>query len=118
MSSSGTFASNVSDDILDRFYSIPASTSAAVLPGLTHESTLAVLEVLRDDFRTHHPFINDIGFLKQVPVDLRWVYATNGHLFPVNLPIMYWQCMHSVARRNSSRMLITRRTFRNCYLLQ
>jgi len=117
MSSSGTFASNVSDDILDRFYLIPASTSAVVLPGLTHESTLAVLEVLRDDFKTHHPFINDIGFLKQVPVELRWVHTTNGNLFPVILPIMYWQCMPSVARRNSSRML-TRRTFRDCYLFQ
>ena len=67
MSSSRAFASNVSDNILDRFYSIPASTSAVVLPGLTRESTLAVLEVLRDDFKTHHPFINEIRFHKQVP---------------------------------------------------
>jgi hypothetical protein len=94
MSSSGTFASNVSDNILDKFYSIPASTCAVVLPGLTHESTLAVLEVLRDDFKTHHPFINEIRFFKQVSVQLRWAHETNGYLFTVILPIMYWQYMH------------------------
>jgi hypothetical protein len=64
MSSSGTFASEVSDNVLDRFYSIPASAGAPILPGPTHESTLALLEILRHDFRNHHTYINDLGFHK------------------------------------------------------
>lgn len=68
MSSARAFASNVSDDVLDRLYSIPASTGGHGLPGPTHESTLAVLKVLRDDFRRHHTFVNNLGFHKQVAI--------------------------------------------------
>ena len=68
MSSFGTFASTVSDDVLERLYSIPASTGVPGLPGPTHDSTLALLEVLRDDFKKNHTFINELRFHKQVPV--------------------------------------------------
>ena len=68
MSSFGTFASTVSDDVLERLYPIPASTGTPGLPGPTHESTLALLEALRDNFKKNHIFVNDLGYHKQVPV--------------------------------------------------
>jgi hypothetical protein len=68
MSSPRAFAGNVSDDVLDRLYSIPASIGGHGLPGPTHESTLAVLKVLRDDFRRNHTFMNNLGYHKQVAI--------------------------------------------------
>ncbi|KAI9439338.1 hypothetical protein H4582DRAFT_1948603 [Lactarius indigo] len=59
MSFSSTFASGVSEDLLDKFYSTPTSTG---LPGPTHVSTQAVLEVLRHDFKNHSPFVNHLKF--------------------------------------------------------
>jgi hypothetical protein len=76
MSSFGTFASTVSDDVLEKLYSIPVSTGAPGLPGPTHESTLALLEVLQDDFKKNHAFVNDLGFHKQVLVLSR---SASGH---------------------------------------
>ena len=68
MSALGTFASTVPDDVLERLYSIPTTTGAPGLAGPTHESTLALLEVLQDDYKKNHAFFNDRGFHKQVPV--------------------------------------------------
>ena len=64
MSSLQAFASGVSDDLLDKLYSVPTTTGAPGLSGPTHESTQAVLEVLRHDFKSHAPFINDLNFHK------------------------------------------------------
>ncbi len=64
MSSSQTFAGNLSDDVLDKLYSSVTFTNAAGLPGLTHESTQAVLEVMRYDFKNHSPFVNKLKFHK------------------------------------------------------
>jgi len=84
MSSFGTFASTVSDDVLEKLYSIPASTGAPGLPGPAHESTLALLEVLRDDFKKNHTFINDLGFHKQVLVLSRSASDHRHGLGPCN----------------------------------
>ena len=64
MSSLQAFASGVSDDLLDKLYSVPTTTGAPGLSGPIHESTQAVLEVLRHDFKSHAPFINDLNFHK------------------------------------------------------
>ena len=64
MSSSPTFASGISDDLLDKLYSTPTSTGAPGFPGPTHESTQAVLEVLRHDLKSHAPFFNRLKFHK------------------------------------------------------
>ncbi|KAH8989304.1 hypothetical protein EDB83DRAFT_2481591 [Lactarius deliciosus] len=66
MSSSPTFASGVSEDLLDKFFSTPTSTGVPGLPGPTHVSTQAVLEVLRHDFKSHSPFVNRVRFHKDV----------------------------------------------------
>jgi hypothetical protein len=84
MSSFGTFASTVSDDVLERLYSILASTGAPGLPGPTHESTLALLEALRDNFKKNHTFVNDLGFHKQVPVLSRSAPSHRHGLGPCN----------------------------------
>ena len=84
MSSFKTFASTVSDGVLARLYSIPVSTGAPGLPGPTHESTLALLEVLRDDFKKNHTFVNDLGFHKQVPVLSRLAPSHRHGLGPCN----------------------------------
>jgi hypothetical protein len=119
MSSHRPFASTVSDDTLDRLYPIPATAGACGLPGPTHESTLAVLEVLRDDFRRHHTFVNNLGFHKRVAISPsdrlhRLDHSTNRHLLPATPLITYWQYMHSVPRRSSLRTLTMKRTFRSC----
>lgn len=64
MSSSQTFASGASDNLLDKLYSTPTSTGAPGLSGPTHESTQAVLEVLRHDLKSHAPFLNHLKFHK------------------------------------------------------
>ena len=64
MSSYPTFASGVSDDLLDKLFSIPTSPGTLGLPGPTHESTQAVLEVLQHDFKRHSPFLNHLKFHK------------------------------------------------------
>jgi hypothetical protein len=76
MSPPHTFVSEVSDDVLDRFYSIPNSIGAPFLPGPTHESALALLEVLRHDFRNHHTYVNDLGFHKYA---LSSLVTTSSH---------------------------------------
>ena len=71
MSSSSTFVSGVSDDLLDKLYSIPTLTGAAAgLPGQTHESSQAVLEALLHDFKRHSPFLNHLKFHKY---EERWL---------------------------------------------
>ncbi len=64
MSSSPTFTGGILDDLLDKLYSTPTSTGAPGLPGPTHESTQAVLEALRHDFKSHSPFVNHLKFHK------------------------------------------------------
>src|ERR1700761_2264089 len=64
MASPQTFASGVSDDLLEKLYSTPTSTGAPGLSGPTHESTRAVLEVLRHDLKRHAPFVNRLRFHK------------------------------------------------------
>ena len=59
-----TFAGSVSDDLLDKLYSTLTTTGALGLPGPTHESTQAVLEALRHDFKRHSCFINRFKFHK------------------------------------------------------
>ena len=66
MTSSPTFASSVSDDLLDKLYSTLTTTGAPGLPGPTHESTQAVLDALRHDFKRHSCFINHLKFHKYV----------------------------------------------------
>jgi len=84
MSALGTFASTVPDDVLERLYPIPTTTGAPGLPGPTHESTLALLEVLRDDYKKNHAFFNDRGFHKQVPVLSRSSPSHRHGLCPCN----------------------------------
>ncbi|KAI0262047.1 hypothetical protein BC834DRAFT_845236 [Gloeopeniophorella convolvens] len=62
MSTPSSFASSVSEDILNKLYPIPASTGAPGLPGPTHEAALATLEALRHDFANHHVYFNDFNF--------------------------------------------------------
>ena len=64
MSSSPTFASRISDDLLDKLYSTTTMAGVPGFPGPTHESTQAVLKVLRHDYKRHWPYINHLGFHK------------------------------------------------------
>ncbi|KAF8261336.1 hypothetical protein EI94DRAFT_1810435 [Lactarius quietus] len=75
MSSSPTFASGISDDLLDKLYSTPTSTSILGFPWTTHESTHAVLEVLRHDFKRHSPFLNHFKFHNHSSHHVLAVYA-------------------------------------------
>ena len=64
MSASSTFASGISDELLDKLYSTPILTGTPWFSGQTRESTQAVLEVLRRDFKRHSPFVNHLKFHK------------------------------------------------------
>ncbi|KAH9052772.1 hypothetical protein EDB87DRAFT_1570004 [Lactarius vividus] len=94
MPSSPTFASGVSEDLLDKFYSTPTSTGAPGLPGPTHVSTQAVLEVLRHDFRNHSPFVNHIKFHNHASHHVLAVYALGASpelikdVYETHLPVL------------------------------
>ncbi|KAF8259805.1 hypothetical protein EI94DRAFT_1706802 [Lactarius quietus] len=75
MSSSPTFASGISDDLLDKLYSTPTSTSIPGFLWTTHESTHAVLEILRHDFKRHSPFLNHFKFHNHSSHHVLAVYA-------------------------------------------
>ncbi|KAI9455663.1 hypothetical protein BJY52DRAFT_1121741, partial [Lactarius psammicola] len=68
--SSPTFASGVTDDLLDKLYSTPTTTGAP-----THGSTQAVLEVLRHDFKSHSPFVNHLKFHNHASHHVLAIYA-------------------------------------------
>ncbi|KAH8984551.1 hypothetical protein EDB86DRAFT_3084442 [Lactarius hatsudake] len=94
MSSSPTFASGVSEDLLDKFFSTPTSTGAPGLPGPTHVSTQAVLEVLRHDFKNHPPFVNHVKFHNHASHHILAVYALGASpelirdVYKTHLPVL------------------------------
>lgn len=94
MSSSPTFASSVSEDLLDKFFSTPTSTGAPGLPGPTHVSTQAVLEVLRHDFKSHAPFVNHVKFHNHASHHVLAVYALGASpelirdVYKTHLPVL------------------------------
>ncbi|KAF8260911.1 hypothetical protein EI94DRAFT_1705947 [Lactarius quietus] len=74
MSSSQTFAGGIPDLLLNKLYSTPTFTGGPGLYGQTHESTQAVLEVLRHDL-THAPFINHLRFHNHSTHHVLAIYA-------------------------------------------
>ncbi|KAH9170233.1 hypothetical protein EDB89DRAFT_1979523 [Lactarius sanguifluus] len=89
-----TFASGVSEDLLDKFFSTPTSTGAPGAPGPTHVSTQAVLEVLRHDFKSHSPFVNRVKFHNHASHHVLAVYALGASpelirdVYKTHLPVL------------------------------